>query len=155
MLSRMREPRSSAMEEGFYRKGLLDNRGLGCYPVAVRDPAIRIILHPRDTNPHGSIFGGVILSHIDLAGEVEARKHGPRTYVTVLMRQVEFKSPVYMGDIVSFYTETLKLGRTSVTIKVTVEAERKGPPRETVQVTEAELVFVAVDENHRPLPIKG
>ena len=143
------------MAEGFYRKGLLDNRGLGCYPVAVRDPAIRIILHPRDTNPHGSIFGGVILSHIDLAGEVEARKHGPRTYVTVLMRQVEFKSPVYMGDIVSFYTQTVKLGRTSVTIKVTVEAERKGPPRETVQVTEAELVFVAVDGNHQPIPIKG
>ena len=143
------------MTGGFYRKGLLDNRGLGCYPVAVRDPAIRIILHPRDTNPHGSIFGGVILSHIDLAGEVEARKHGTRTYVTVCMRQVEFKSPVYVGDIVSFYTETLKLGRTSVTIKVTVEAERKAQPGEPVQVTEAELVYVAVDKDHTAIPIKS
>ncbi|HYF01366.1 MAG TPA: hotdog domain-containing protein [Planctomycetota bacterium] len=121
----------------------------------MRDPAIRVVLLPRDTNAQGSIFGGVILSHLDLAGAVEARKNGHRNFVTVLMRQVEFKQPVFTGDVVSFYTSTLKLGTTSVTVRVDVEAQRQSDPSRTVHVTEAEIVYVAVDAQGRPIPVKS
>jgi acyl-CoA thioesterase YciA len=109
---------------------------------------------PRDTNRHGMIFGGVIMSHIDLAGAIEARRScGPLTFVTVAMDKVVFHKPVFVGDVVSFYTETLRMGRTSVTTKVEVEATRADAP-ETVKVTEAEVVYVAVDKDWRPIPIK-
>ena len=120
-----------------------------------RIPAIKVILLPRDTNAMGTIFGGVILSHIDLASAVEARKAAAHRYVTKAMRQVEFHEPVFLGDIVSFFTETLRIGRTSITVKVSVEAERWGAGRgERVKVTEAEVVLVAVDEHGRPRPIR-
>ncbi len=119
----------------------------------MRDPAIRVILLPRDTNARGSVFGGAILSHLDLAGVVEARKQAPRNFVTVCMRQVEFKQPVYVGDLVSFYTETLRVGTTSITVRVVVEADRAAEPGRRVPVTEAEIVYVAVDEAGRPVPI--
>jgi acyl-CoA thioesterase YciA len=119
------------------------------------DPALRITLLPRDTNRHGTVFGGIILSHIDLAGAIEARKAcGPHNFVTVAMDKVIFHKPVFVGDVVSFYTETLKVGRTSVTVKVVVEATR-GANEETVRVTEAEVVFVAVDGNWNPVPVKA
>jgi len=118
------------------------------------DPALRITLLPRDTNRHGTIFGGVILSHIDLAGAIEARKTcGLYNFVTVAMDKVVFHKPVFVGDVVSFYTATKKIGRTSVTVKVVVEATRAAD-QETVRVTEAQVVFVAVDENWKPVPIK-
>ena len=120
-----------------------------------RDPAIRVILLPRDTNAQGSIFGGVILSHLDLAGVVEARKHADKRFVTVAMKEVEFKQPVFVGDLVSFYTELVRIGNTSITVKVQVEAQRFQDPSKTVQVTEAEIVYVAVDENRRPTPVRG
>src|SRR5207245_10190934 len=91
-----------------------------------RVPAIKVILLPKDTNAMGTIFGGVILSHVDLASAVEARKAARLRYVTKAMREVEFHQPVFLGDIVSFYTETVRIGRTSITVKVTVEAERWG-----------------------------
>ena len=121
----------------------------------MRDPAIRVILLPKDTNAQGSIFGGVILAHLDLAGVVEAKKAGHRNFVTVCMNQVVFKQPVYTGDVVSFYTSTLKIGRTSVTVKVEVEAQRASDPAQHVPVTEAEIVYVAVDAQNRPIPVKG
>jgi acyl-CoA thioesterase YciA len=118
------------------------------------DPALRITLLPRDTNRHGTIFGGVILSHIDLAGAIEARKTcGIYNFVTVAMDKVVFHKPVFVGDVVSFYTATKKIGRTSVTVKVVVEATR-ADNQETVRVTEAQVVFVAVDENWKPVPIR-
>ena len=121
----------------------------------VRVPAIKVLLLPKDTNALGTIFGGVILSHIDLASAVEARKIAPRRYVTKAMREVEFHQPVFLGDIVNFFTETVRIGRTSVTVKVRVEAERWGAGRgETVMVTEAEVVLVAVDEQGRPTPVR-
>ncbi len=92
--------------------------------MSERVPAIKVLLLPKDTNALGTIFGGVILSHIDLASAVEARKTAPLRYVTKAMREVEFHAPVYLGDIVSFYTETLRVGRTSITVKVLVEVER-------------------------------
>src|ERR671925_951438 len=116
-----------------------------------RIPAIKVILLPKDTNAYGTIFGGVILSNIDLASAVEARKVAAHRYVTKAMHEVEFHQPVFLGDIVSFYTETLRIGRTSITVKVTVEAERWGAGRgEKVKVTEAEVVLVAVDPAGRP-----
>ncbi len=125
--------------------------------MASRDavPAIKVLLLPKDTNALGTIFGGVILSHIDLASAVEARKHGAHRYVTKAMREVEFHEPVFLGDIVNFFTETLRLGRTSVTVRVSVEAERWGQGSgERVKVTEAEVVLVAVDAHGRPTPVR-
>src|ERR671919_1862000 len=91
-----------------------------------RVPAIKLLLLPKDTNALGTIFGGVILSNIDLASAVEARKTAAMRFVTKAMREVEFHAPVFLGDIVSFYTETSRVGRTSVTVRVIVEAERWG-----------------------------
>jgi acyl-CoA thioesterase YciA len=122
--------------------------------AAERVPAIKVLLLPKDTNALGTIFGGVILSHIDLASAVEARKTGARRLVTKAIREVEFHAPVFLGDVVSFYTETVRVGRTSVTVRVLVEAERWGSGRgEAVTVTEAEVVLVAVDAEGRPTPI--
>ncbi len=119
-----------------------------------RDPTLRVTLLPRDTNRHGSIFGGVILSHVDLAGAIEARKScGPLNFVTVALDHVVFHKPVFVGDLLSLYTETLKIGRTSVTTRVVVEAIR-GDTRETVRVTEADVVYVAVDQDWKPVPIR-
>jgi acyl-CoA thioesterase YciA len=126
-------------------------------PAAIRnfrDPALRVTLLPRDTNKYGTVFGGVILSHIDLAGAIQARKEaGPHNFVTVAMDKVVFHKPVFVGDLVSFYTETVKVGRTSITVKIEVEAIR-GDTQERVRVTEAEVVFVAVDRDWKPTPIK-
>ena len=127
------------------------------------DPAIRITLLPRDTNSRGTIFGGVILSHIDLASAIEARSVAAHRYVTKAMREVEFHEPVFVGDIISFYTHLVRVGRTSITIRVTVEAERWGVPPtrmgitghgELVKVTEAEVILVAVNDQGRPIPIR-
>src|SRR5215210_8214087 len=122
-----------------------------------RDPAIRITLLPRDTNSAGTIFGGVILSYIDMAGAIEAhRRTGMDRFVTVAMREVIFHKPVFVGDLVSFYAETVRIGTTSITIRVIVEAERYGgTSRDRIRVTEAEVVYVAVDENRHKMPIKA
>lgn len=110
------------------------------------DPAIRITMLPRDTNSQGTIFGGVILSYIDMAGAIEAhRKTGMERFVTVAMREVIFHQPVFVGDLVSFYSETIKVGTTSITTRVVVEAERYGSPGVKARVTEAEVIYVAVD----------
>jgi acyl-CoA thioesterase YciA len=128
-----------------------------------RVPTIRILLMPKDTNALGTIFGGVILAHLDLASAIEARKVAAHRFVTKAMREVEFHEPVYVGDIASFYTETVRVGRTSITVRVEVVAERWGVPPETagatghgerVRVTEAEVVLVATDGRGRPVPIR-
>jgi len=119
-----------------------------------RDPTLRVTLMPRDTNRHGTIFGGIILSHIDLAGAIEARKTcGPLNFVTVALDHVVFHKPVFLGDLVSLYTETLKVGRTSVSTRVVVEAKR-ADTGETVRVTEADVVYVAVDKDWKPVPVR-
>ena len=119
----------------------------------LRQPAIRVSLMPKDTNALGTIFGGIILSYIDQAGAVEAHRSAPGKLVTVAMREVEFHQPVFVGDVVSFYTHTLRVGRTSVTVKVEVEAERRALPRDLVTVTEAEVVYVQVGDDNRPVPL--
>ena len=123
--------------------------------MADRIPAIRVLLLPKDTNAHGTIFGGVILSNVDLASAIEARKVGAHRYVTKAMNGVEFHAPVFVGDLVNFFTETMRVGRTSLTVKVIVEAERWGAGHgEHVKVTEAEVVLVAVGPDGAPVPIR-
>jgi acyl-CoA thioesterase YciA len=118
------------------------------------DPAIRITLLPRDTNPQGTIFGGIILSYIDIAGAVEAhRRTQIERFVTVAMREVIFHRPVFVGDLVSFYATTIRVGTTSITVRVVVEAERYGGTSERVKVTEAEVVYVAVGADRRKMRI--
>ncbi len=111
------------------------------------------MMMPRDTNAHGTIFGGVILSYLDQAGAIEARKTGCSHVVTVAMDRVEFKQPVYVGDVLSFYTELVTVGRTSIRVRVSVEADRWDSPSRRVPVTSAEIVYVSVDENRRPVAI--
>ena len=118
------------------------------------DPAIRLTLLPRDTNPQGTIFGGVILSYIDMAGAIQARRHTMHErFVTVAMREVIFHQPVFIGDLVSFYCDVTHVGTTSITICVFVEAERHGGTEGRVKVTEAEVIYVAVDEHGRKMPL--
>ena len=116
------------------------------------NPTLRVVLLPRDTNAHGTIFGGVILSHLDIAGAIEARKQTSNRIVTVAMHEVEFHAPVFVGDVVSYYSRTERVGRTSITVKVEVEAERADGAG-YVKVTEAEVIYVAVDDEGKPVPI--
>ncbi len=113
----------------------------------IRDAAIRLTMMPRDTNAHGTVFGGVILSYIDVAGGVEAVRHTKHErFVTVAMKEVIFHEPVFIGDLVSFYATTLNVGKTSITIHVEVEAERFGNKGEIVRVTSADITFVAINK---------
>ena len=117
--------------------------------------AIRTIMMPRDTNALGSIFGGHIMSLIDLAASQHARTVVPRKYVTKVMREIDFIAPVFVGDVVSFYCRTVRIGNTSITIQVDVEATRGWDGIESCRVTSAEVVMVAVDDHYSPTAIKG
>jgi acyl-CoA thioesterase YciA len=117
-------------------------------------PAIRVVMMPADTNPLGTIFGGIILSYIDQAGTVEARKHCEKKIVTVAMHEVKFIAPVFVGDLVSFFTELVRVGTTSITVRVIVDAKRGNPPHDTARVTSAEVVYVAIDAPGCPVPIR-
>ena len=115
---------------------------------------LRALMMPADTNHQGTVFGGVVLSRIDQAGYLEARRHGRHRWVTVSMNQVQFVAPVYTGDVVTFLTRTIRTGRTSVTVEVRVEAERHEGGR-NVLVTEAQLTLVSVDDDGAPVPFGG
>ncbi len=117
-------------------------------------PAIRVTMMPRDTNAMGTIFGGIILSYIDQAGAVEAHRICRGILVTVAMNAVEFHQPVFVGDLVSFYADVFKVGRTSIKVKVVVEAERRLRGNTKVTVTEAEVVYVHVDRDGNPRTIE-
>lgn len=119
--------------------------------------AIQVVMMPRDTNPMGSIFGGVILSYIDQAGALggrrEIQKAGgkPPHLVTVAVNRVEFKLPVLVGDVVRFLTRLIRLGRSSITMRIDVEVDRGN---EVLHVTEAEVVYVGVDPvDRKPKPL--
>jgi acyl-CoA thioesterase YciA len=123
--------------------------------------ALKVLMMPKDVNPHGTIFGGVLLSYIDQAGAIGAvrevvRAGGPApSVVTVAINRVEFKQPILVGDVVCFLTRPVRLGRTSVTMHVSVETERGG---QLLKVTEAELVYVGVDlttPERRAKPLLG
>jgi acyl-CoA thioesterase YciA len=129
--------------------------------AAERYLALKTVMLPRDTNPHGTIFGGVILSYIDLAGavgahhEVRRRNWPDQALVTVGMQSIEFHCPVWVGDVVSFTTRVLRIGRTSLTIQVSVDTDRDGT---AVHLTDAEVTYVSVSgppQDQRPVPIRG
>jgi acyl-CoA thioesterase YciA len=122
------------------------------YP-ADKAPSIRRVMMPRDTNALGTIFGGVILSEVDLAAAIEAHKVHPGKLVTVAMDQVEFKQPVFVGDLVSLFTATERIGRSSIRVRVSVWAQRRFGGGEHVPVTEATVTVVAVDDDFRPTPV--
>lgn len=117
------------------------------------EPAIRVVMMPKDTNAEGTIFGGVILSLMDQAAYIEAIRQKHHQYVTVSFKEVEFKDPVYVGDVLSVYAHATRIGRTSVTILVRVCARRRLDPDENVEVTQGEIVFVAVDDQGHPTPV--
>lgn len=110
---------------------------------------------PKDTNAHGTIFGGHILSLIDQAGAIGAHRVGAGRVVTVAVREVEFKAPVHVGDIVSCYTTILGCGRTSIRVYVRVIAHDSRDVERWHDVTDAELVFVQVDERGTPIPLSS
>lgn len=115
--------------------------------------ALRTVLLPRDTNGAGTVFGGVILSQIDLAGAVTARKHACHRFVTVAMKEVKFIAPVYIGDVVSYFGRVVRVGNTSITVQIRVEAERFADCNDKAEVTTAEVVYVAIDGKGRPIPV--
>ncbi|UCE02650.1 MAG: acyl-CoA thioesterase [Candidatus Latescibacterota bacterium] len=115
---------------------------------------LRVTMMPRDTNVHGTIFGGIILSYIDQAGAVHARRAGCANVVTVAMDGVVFHEPVYVGDLVSFRTDTERIGRTSLRVRVSVDVMRYDDASE-VTVTEAQVVYVNVDDERKPVPIRS
>jgi acyl-CoA thioesterase YciA len=117
-----------------------------------KDPAIRVVLLPRDTNSLGTIFGGIILSYIDQAGAVAVAKATAQRFVTVALKEVVFKQPVRLGEVVSFYAEVIKVGRASITVEVDVEVNRgDGSVRE---VTEAQVTFVCINAEGKPIPVE-
>lgn len=116
--------------------------------------ALRVVTQPKDTNHYGTIFGGVILSYIDQAGFVEARRHGRHRWVTAAIDRVDFKAPVLTGDVVNFYARTTRQGTTSVTVAVEVEAERYDTG-ETIPVTSATLTMVAVGPDGKSIPFRS
>jgi acyl-CoA thioesterase YciA len=116
-----------------------------------RQPVLRIVPMPADTNAQGTIFGGWVMAQVDIAGSIPAWERAQGPVVTVAVNSFVFKEPVFVGDIVSFYAQVLKVGRTSITVDVEVFAQRgRSGTKETVKVTEAQLTYVAVDEHRRP-----
>jgi acyl-CoA thioesterase YciA len=116
-----------------------------------RQPVLRIVPMPADTNAQGTIFGGWVMAQVDIAGSIPAWERAQGPVVTVAVNSFVFKEPVFVGDIVSFYAQVLKVGRTSITVDVEVFAQRgRSGTKETVKVTEAQLTYVAVDDHRRP-----
>ena len=114
---------------------------------ASRNPALRLVPLPRDTNSAGDIFGGWIMSQVDIAGSVEAHRVAKGRVVTIAVKEFKFHKPVYVGDLVSCYAEVTNIGNTSITVFVEVFSERNRLTQEAVKVTEATVTYVAVDEN--------
>jgi acyl-CoA thioesterase YciA len=117
------------------------------------DLAIRVMAMPADTNASGDIFGGWLMSQVDIAGSIIARRRANGRIVTVAVDSFQFHEPVFVGDLVSCYARITRVGRTSITVNVKAYAERQGATHETLQVTEADLTYVAVDGQRRPRPL--
>lgn len=117
------------------------------------EPVLRVVPMPADVNQHGDIFGGWIMSQVDIAGGVLAARTARGRVATVAVNSFTFKEPVLVGDVVSFFGEVARIGRTSVTISMEVYAQRNPDDLVTVKVTEASLTYVAVGADRRPRPI--
>lgn len=120
-----------------------------------RHLVIRVLAMPADTNSAGDIFGGWLMSQVDIAGSIVARRRAQGRTVTVAVDSFQFKKPVFIGDLISCYAEIIKTGKTSIAVKVKAFAERQGETHEVLLVTEAKLTYVAVDENRRPRHISA
>ena len=130
-----------------------DNNDAFCEVIHLpldRQPVIRVIPMPADTNAHGTIFGGWVMAQVDLAGSVPATVRARGKVVTIAVNSFQFRQPVLVGDLVSFYADVVKVGRTSLTVDVEVYAQRQRFGAEVVKVTEAQLTYVAVDDQRKP-----
>ncbi len=123
-------------------------------PSPDRPATLRVMPMPADANIHGDVFGGWIMSQVDIAGSIPATRRAGGRVATVAVNAFTFKQPVFVGDLLSFYAEITRTGRTSITVSVEVYAERQRLEAEVVKVTEATLTYVATDEDRhsRPLP---
>ena len=119
-----------------------------------RQPVLRVMPMPADINPSGDVFGGWVMAQIDIAGGVPAVRRARGRVATVSVNAMQFRQPVAVGDLLSFYAEVVKVGTTSITVDVQVYAERTPENPTVVKVTEAQLTYVSVDKsgNKRPLP---
>ena len=116
-------------------------------------PTIRVLAMPADTNAAGDIFGGWLMSQVDIAASVVARQRAQGRVVTVAVNNFQFIKPVYVGDLLSCYAEVVKIGRTSLTVNVNALVQRYSEGGEELKVAEAQLTFVAIDQNRRPRPV--
>jgi acyl-CoA thioesterase YciA len=116
-------------------------------------PALRVMPMPADANIHGDVFGGWIMAQVDIAGGVHAARRANGRVATIAVTSFLFKQPVFVGDLLSFYSKVIKTGHTSITVEVEVYAERMRLEADVVKVTEATLVYVATDENRKPRPL--
>jgi len=115
-----------------------------------REPMIRVAAMPSDANYTGDIFGGWLMGQVDIAGSIPAVNLSKGRVATVAVNSFVFKQPIFIGDLVSFYTQIVKVGRTSITVEVEVYAQRNPAKPECVKVTEATLTYVAVGEDRKP-----
>ncbi|MCX7892962.1 MAG: acyl-CoA thioesterase [Burkholderiales bacterium] len=118
-----------------------------------KEPVLRVVPMPADANQHGDIFGGWIMSQVDIAGGVLAARRARGRVATVAVNQFLFKQPVLIGDLLSFYAEIVRVGTTSITVNVEVYASRNPEDVEVVKVTEATLTYVATDGDRKPRPV--
>jgi acyl-CoA thioesterase YciA len=118
-----------------------------------REPVLRVVPMPADANQHGDIFGGWIMSQVDIAGGVLAARHARGRVATIAVNSFQFKQPVFIGDVLSFYADVMRVGNTSITVNVEVYAQRNPTDIETVKVTEATLTYVATGPDRRPRPV--
>lgn len=122
-------------------------------PAPERHAVLRVMPMPADANIHGDVFGGWIMSQVDIAGSIQAARRAGGRVATVAVNAFVFKQPVFVGDLLSFYAEIIRTGRTSITVSVEVYAERQRLTLEVVRVTEATLTYVATDEQRRSRPL--
>ncbi|MDH5444634.1 MAG: acyl-CoA thioesterase [Gammaproteobacteria bacterium] len=119
-----------------------------------KQPAIRVFAMPADTNSKGDIFGGWLMSQVDLAGSVAAYRRAGSRVATVAVNNFQFIKPVFVGDLVSIFSDVIKVGTTSIQVSIQAFSERVAKGNETLLVAEATLTYVAIDDNHRPTPVK-
>jgi acyl-CoA thioesterase YciA len=115
-----------------------------------KEPVLRVVPMPADANQHGDIFGGWIMAQVDIAGGVMAARHARGRVATIAVNAFQFKQPVFIGDVLSFYADIVRVGNTSITVYVEVYAQRNPTDIETVKVTEATLTYVATGPDRRP-----
>ncbi len=120
---------------------------------AGKEPVLRVMPMPADANQHGDIFGGWIMAQVDIAGSVLAARRALGRVATIAVNSFQFKQPVFIGDVLSFYGEIVRVGNTSITVNVEVYAQRNPSEIETVKVTEATLTYVATGPDRRPRPV--